>query len=44
MLNIIERGALMKHALWFVGLWFAGVAAAFLLALPFRVLVGLAMR
>jgi len=33
-----------RHWLWFVLLWLAGVAAAAFLALPFRVLVALAMH
>jgi hypothetical protein len=28
-----------KRILWFVGLWLAGVAGAFLLTLPFHLLV-----
>ncbi|WP_297352361.1 DUF2474 family protein [Paraburkholderia sp.] len=34
----------LKRVLWFVALWCAGVAAAMLLALPFRLLMQAAMH
>jgi len=38
------KGPRLRRAFWFVALWCIGVGGALLLALPFEVLMHMAMR
>jgi hypothetical protein len=43
-MSSVQQGSKLRRLGWFVALWFAGVGATLLLALPFRLMVWAAIR